>query len=72
MESWHLQSGDAVIDYWRYIISFKDAHPPYEIPHLPQEIEQLVREMWVHLQNSGYCDTADIMTGNPTDDLNLL
>jgi hypothetical protein len=40
-------SGDAVVSHWRCIISFRDAHPPQETPHLP-------REMWSHLQITGY------------------
>ena len=28
--------------------------PPHEISHLPQKIEQHMREMWVHLQNPEY------------------
>jgi hypothetical protein len=35
-------SGDAVVSHWRFIISFRDAHPPHSHPHLP-------REMWSHI-----------------------
>ena len=57
----HIQDfGDAVIHRWRRIILFRDAHPSHEIVHLPQKIEQRMREMWVHLQNPGYADTAGV------------
>jgi hypothetical protein len=28
-------SEDAIVSHWRYIISFRDAHPPRLHPHLP-------------------------------------
>jgi hypothetical protein len=33
--------GDAVVSYWRCIISFRDAHPPHSHPHLLQETPDL-------------------------------
>jgi hypothetical protein len=41
-----LKFGGVVVSYWRCFISFRDTHPPYSHPHLPQEIP--------HLRIAGY------------------
>jgi hypothetical protein len=44
-------SGDAVVSHWRFMISFRDAHPPHSHPHLPQETP--------HLQIAEYATLLD-------------
>jgi hypothetical protein len=47
-------SEDAVVSHWRCISYFRDTHPPHSHPHLPREIRRLLRQMWSHLQITGY------------------
>ena len=58
IDNWWARINDRVLHLFFHhlicIIPFTGAHPPHEISHLLQKIEQRMREMWVHLEHPGY------------------
>jgi hypothetical protein len=61
-ETRHPHSGDAVIHYWKSIISLRDEDLPHPQSYLPQRMPRLpleMRHLYGRSLNLGICDTAE-------------